>query len=166
MPLNKKLSEKLRYWNTLIDKCCVVSLTVGGEELIGKLYTVDPIDQSVILLQRSENESDVQVVIIPGSNIESVVLSEENPHHSESIDTAILSPKQYSETVDSDRKLKILEWFKKNRFPVEEDGEEIVVAGSVRIAQPFTVNSCSGTNPVVIQRIKQSLQSFEKFISS
>ena len=165
MPLNKKMREKLLYWNTLIDKCCVVSMTVG-EELIGKLYTVDPIDQSIILLQRSENESDIQVVIIPGSNIENVALNEENLHHLDSIDTAILSPKQCSEKVDSDRKLKILEWFKKNRFPVEEDGEEIVVAGSVRITQPFTLNSCSGTNPVVIQRIKQSLQSFEKFISS
>jgi hypothetical protein len=50
-----------------------------------------------------------------------------------------------------------------NRMPCEWEGKTIVVMDAVRIAPPYTSDSCSGGNPTQLSRVRKMVAPFAQY---
>ncbi|XP_047433712.1 gem-associated protein 6 [Mugil cephalus] len=129
------------------------------EELRGWLLTVDPVSASMVLVTFKEDGASVRVVM--GHAVEEVeVLQEADEETAERLRTAFLP--QNSPSLDPDevrtKRGTVLRWLQQNRVPVEEDGDELRVAGVLTITAPFRPEDCCSSNQIILDRIQKLIQ--------
>lgn len=64
-----------------------------------------------------------------------------------------LDPKLLRQRRDAVRR-----WLQENRIPVEEEGEELKVAGVLTIAAPYSTHDCRSSNQIILDRIQRLIQ--------
>ncbi|KAM4594166.1 gem-associated protein 6 [Fundulus diaphanus] len=129
------------------------------EEHRGWLLTVDPVSHSVVLLNFREDGASVRVVM--GHAVKHVeVLQEPDQEMAERLRSFFLPPNTLS--LDPEellrRRLTVCRWLQKNRLPVEEDGDELRVAGVLTIKAPYGPEDCCSSNQIILERIQRLVQ--------
>ncbi|XP_059186056.1 gem-associated protein 6 [Centropristis striata] len=131
-----------------------------NEEHQGWLLTVDPVSASMVLVNFQAESASVQVVM--GHAVEEVsVLQEADQETAERLRTAFLPPSPGGLDPDELRRRRgsMKRWLEKNRIPVQEEGEELRVAGVLTIAAPYRPEDCSSSNQIILDRIQKLIQS-------
>ncbi|MEQ2227045.1 hypothetical protein ILYODFUR_033640, partial [Ilyodon furcidens] len=128
------------------------------EEHRGWLLTVDPVSHSVVLVNFREDAASVRVVM--GHAVEHVeVLREADREMAERL-RCLLPTKTIS--LDPEelwrRRSSVCRWLQKNRVPVEEDGNELRVAGALTIKAPYGPEDCCSSNQIILDRIQRLIQ--------
>lgn len=59
------------------------------------------------------------------------------------------------------RKGDVQRWLEKNRVPVQEEGEDLRVAGVLTITAPYGPENCISSNQIVLDRIQRLFRSLE-----
>ncbi|XP_017295830.1 gem-associated protein 6 [Kryptolebias marmoratus] len=157
MQCNWLLSGPL-HWFRFVDK--QVRVKAGkDEEHLGWLLTVDPVSASVVLLNFREDAALVHVVV--GHSVKNVeVLQEPDPEMTERLrsfflplTTPILDPEELRH-----RRARVRQWLKKNWLPVDEDRDELRVAGVLTITAPYRPEDCCSSNQIILDRIQKLIQ--------
>lgn len=146
-------------WIRYVNK--QVSVKAGNdEEHRGWLLTVDPVSASLVLVTfREEGGPAVQVVM--GHAVEEVqVLQEADEEVTERLKTAFLPPRTCRLDAEELRSRKggVRSWLEKNRIPVEEDRDQLRVAGVLTISAPFGPEDCFSSNQIILDRIQKLIQ--------
>ncbi|XP_071328358.1 gem-associated protein 6 [Trachinotus anak] len=130
------------------------------EEHCGWLLTVDPVSASLVLVDfREDGGTSVQVVM--GHAVENVrVLQEADEEISDRLRTSFLPPRTCSLNPEELRRRRedIQSWLEKNRVPVEEEGDELRVAGVLTIRAPYRPQDCCSSNQIILDRIQKLIQ--------
>ena len=134
-----------------------------GTSVSGGLLAVDPVSDTAVLVELA-GEGDLatqNIVIVPLVNWESLqvldssqsmqervraVRGETAPRHS-------LSPSQLASV-----RAQTVAWLRRNGLPVEVEGEEVVIAGMVRLEPPYSPDSCQADNEIVLNRVSTILR--------
>ncbi|XP_010749572.1 gem-associated protein 6 [Larimichthys crocea] len=127
------------------------------EEHRGWLLTVDPVSASLVLVDFRE-EGGVSVQVVMGHAVEEVeVLQEADEETAERLQTSFLPPR--TRMMDSEelrrRRGAVRGLLEKNRVPVEEEGEELKVAGVLIITAPYRPEDCCSSNQIILDRIQK-----------
>ncbi|XP_068438490.1 gem-associated protein 6 [Clinocottus analis] len=146
-------------WMRYVNK--QVKVKAGkDEERRGWLLTVDPVSASLVLVDFGE-EGRACVQVVMGHAVEDVeVLQEADDETTERLQTSFLPPETRSlDPAELSRRRGVLrKWLEKNRFPVEEDGDELKVAGVLTIAAPYGPDDCRSANQIILDRIQKLIQ--------
>ncbi|KAK9527517.1 hypothetical protein VZT92_014074 [Zoarces viviparus] len=147
-------------WMRYVNK--QVKVKAGkDEERRGWLLTVDPVSASLVLVNFGEEEGRASVQVVMGHAVEEVeVLQEADEETTERLRTSFLPPE--TRTLDPAelrrRRGGVRRWLEKNRFPVEEEGEELKVAGVLTITAPYGPEDCCSSNQIILDRIQKLIQ--------
>lgn len=100
--------------------------------------------------------------VVMGHAVEEVeVLQEADEETTERLQTSFLPPRTCK--LDPDelkrRKAGVRRWLEKNRVPVEEEGDELRVAGVLTITAPYGPEDCCSSNQIILDRIQKLIQS-------
>lgn len=57
-------------------------------------------------------------------------------------------------------------WLLKNQVPVEEEGDDLRVAGVLTIAAPYRPQDCCSSNQIILDRIQKLIQNLETDLAS
>lgn len=116
---------------------------------------------SLVLVNfREEGGASVQVVM--GHAVEEVeVLQEADEETTERLETSFLPPR--TRRLDPEERRSrmgcVRKWLEKNRIPVEEEGNELRVAGVLTITAPYGPEDCCSSNQIILDRIQKLIQS-------
>ncbi|GAA6234532.1 gem-associated protein 6 [Lates japonicus] len=146
-------------WIRYVNK--QVTVKAGkDEEHRGWLLTVDPVSASLVLVDfREDGGTSVQVVM--GHAVEEVqVLQEADEETADRLRTSFMSLRTCS--LDPEelrmRRRGVRSWLEKNRVPVEEEGDELRVAGVLTIRAPYGPEDCFSSNQTVLDRVQRLIQ--------
>lgn len=169
--LHPIFSQDPSQWVKLLhQKVCVYS--DDGNKHEGWVYTIDPVSQSIVLLQHNnvddnDNNSEqiltINMNIIVGSSIDRIEqLSLELSKNSnvKYLCNRLFRPKSsvglgQEELLKRREKLKC--WLLKHRLPVQiggSDGQSLVVADVLVIQSPFLEDNCLSTNEIILSKIR------------
>nr|XP_057934948.1 gem-associated protein 6 [Doryrhamphus excisus] len=150
-------------WTSYVNKH--VKVTAGkDDEFDGWLLTVDPVSASLVLVKfNTAGRASVQVVM--GHAVQQVeVLQEADQTTAEHLQSLFLPPQpgglEPQERLR--RRSRVRQWLEKNRIPVEEQGEELKVAGALTIASPYGCDDCSSSNEIILDRIQKLLRHLDE----
>ncbi|XP_029285885.1 gem-associated protein 6 [Cottoperca gobio] len=135
------------------------------EERCGWLLTVDPVSASLVLVNFKE-EGGASVQVVMGHAVEEVeVLREADDETTERLQTSFLPSKTRRLDPEELRKRRggVRGWLEKNRIPVEEEGDELRVAGVLTITAPYGPEDCCSSNQIILDRIQKLIQSVIQF---
>ncbi|KAI3352717.1 hypothetical protein L3Q82_020171 [Scortum barcoo] len=146
-------------WISYVNKQVKVKAGKDAEHR-GWLMTVDPVSSSLVLVTfREGGGASVQVVM--GHAVEEVqVLQEADEETTERLQASFLSPQtcRLDQEELGRRRAAARSWLEKNRVPVEEQGEEIRVAGVLTVAAPYRPEDCRSSNQIILDRIQKLIQ--------
>jgi len=138
--------------------------TNDGDQHSGYVYTVDPVSESLVLIQCQEGESvpttkfSMKIIMRPSVKEVSVTLGpDENVKQwfaSLFRDKAAVA---LSAQELMSRRDKLKEWLEKNRIPVSisgQDQQSLSVFEALVIRPPYNENSCLSTNEIILLRVK------------
>ncbi|KAM4750663.1 gem-associated protein 6 [Anableps anableps] len=146
-------------WLRCVHRQVKVKAGKQGEEHRGWLLTVDPVSHSVVLVNFREDGASVRVVL--GHAVEHVeVLQEADPDMEERLQSFFLPPQTLSLDPEELRRRRsgVCGWLQKNRVPVEEDGNELRVAGVLTIRAPYRAEDCCSSNQIILDRIQKLIR--------
>ncbi|XP_078100989.1 gem-associated protein 6 [Sander vitreus] len=135
------------------------------EEHRGWLLTVDPVSASLVLVNFQDQEvgggrASVQVVM--GHAVQEVqVLQEADQETMERLQSSFLPPRSRPLSPEQlrQRRAGVRRWLEQNRVPVQEDGEELLVAGVLTITAPYGPEDCCSSNQIILDRVQRLIQS-------
>ncbi|XP_069385742.1 gem-associated protein 6 [Paralichthys olivaceus] len=146
-------------WTRYVNK--QVKVKAGkDEERRGILITVDPVSASLVLVDFRE-DGGTSVHVVMGHAVEEVqVLQDADEETIDRLRASFLPQRTCS--LDSEELLRrrggVRRWLEKNRVPVEEEGEELKVAGVLTIRAPYGHEDCSSSNQIILDRIQRLIQ--------
>ncbi|XP_062244409.1 gem-associated protein 6 [Platichthys flesus] len=131
------------------------------EERRGYLITVDPVTASLVLVDFRE-DGGTSVHVVMGHAVEEVEVLQDADEATIELLRASFLPPQRTCSLDSEELLRrrggVRSWLEKNRVPVEEEGEELKVAGVLTIRAPYGPEDCSSSNQIILDRIQRLIQ--------
>lgn len=144
-------------------------LTLDGQLHSGWVYTIDPVSQSVTLLQFTGRQHDNKIKhvdVILGHFVQSIQVIDDNTEAHSSLMDALFKPAACHtdnlSTVEMRRRRdRVKKYLADSRVPVElstENGDVISVGGVLFIHPPYTVDCCFSTNEIILGRIQKLLQ--------
>ncbi|XP_014604527.1 PREDICTED: gem-associated protein 6-like [Polistes canadensis] len=157
-----KFSHNIYKNNPLLFKSYIgreVKITADNSLYTGIVYTVDPVSESVVLLQtKEENHHNLKLVF--GHAIKNIELTEQ-------AETSLpelfqLSTNQLSLPDIKKRKNIVKEYLLKSRFPVIDIDDILYIEDSVSIKPPYDAEHCVSTNVIVLNRIQDILRSIKE----
>lgn len=150
-------------WIKWVDHEVQVS-TEDGEVHVGHVYTVDPVSESIVLINHAdvslEASPRMSLKLLMGASVTDVKLISDgteavkhrfNHLFRPAVDT-ILNDEELNR-----RKMNLKSWLEKNRLPVALGGtgwQYLTVADALTIQPPYTEDSCISTNEIVLSRIQ------------
>jgi len=152
-------------WMDLVH--CFVSIDIkGGKNLKGHVYTIDPVSESVVLVNFQEESSSTNIsvdVVMKDS-----VLDIEKIHNADEKVKKICSSlfrenvhAEFSESEVIAKRDKLKSWLEKNRFPVsvsKSDDNVLQISDALMIQPPYTDQSCLSTNEIILYRVQQLIK--------
>lgn len=147
-------------WMRYVNK--QVKVKAGkDEERRGWLLTVDPVSASLVLVNFKE-DGGASVQVVMGHAVEEVeVLQEADEETTQRLQSSFLPAKTRRLDPEELRKRRagVRSWLEKNRIPVEEEGDELRVAGVLTITPPYGPEDCCSSNQIILDRIQKLIQS-------
>ena len=160
-PIFKKDPEE---WMKYVHKEVCVSTTQGAEHT-GWVYTIDPVSETVVLVQfdnTGENQTKLEMII--GHAVQSIrVLNDDVEAHREELEKLFQTEGMLSLTPEELQKKRQLvkSWLLKNRMPVEvsgSNGEVLSISDALFIEPPYGPQNCRSTNEIILGRIQGLLK--------
>ncbi|XP_029159764.1 gem-associated protein 6-like [Nylanderia fulva] len=128
-----------------------VKITTKDEDIIGTIYTVDPVSESFVLLQ-SDTTMQHRLKIIFNHAIKNIeVISE-----TKKILPELFLPEKLSQEVVK-RKGIVLQLLLDNRFPVKEENDVLMIEDTVSIEPPYYPENCTCSNSIILTKIQNIL---------
>lgn len=149
-----------QHWHEFVNhEVCVTNR--DQQRFEGRVFTVDPVSASVVLLSVQENERP-SVRVILGHAVTDVQILRRGTEETERQMKSIFLPDRAqllsAEELKSRRESLRL-WLEKNRVPVTEDGEVLRVADALTISAPYGPGDCSSSNEIILARIQSLVES-------
>ncbi|XP_074554770.1 gem-associated protein 6 [Halichoeres trimaculatus] len=158
MPCDWPLLGPLQ-WIRYVNK--QVKVKAGrDQEHRGWLLTVDPVSASLVLVTFKE-QGGTSVQVVMGHAVEEVqILQEADQETTQRLQNSFLPPSacRLDLKEQTARKGQVRLWLEKNRVPVEEEGEELRVAGVLTITAPYGPDNCYSSNQIILDRIQKLIQ--------
>lgn len=141
-----------------------------GEELYGWVYTVDPVSHTIVIA-KDRDVSDHEklgcdsslVVFVMRKAVRELRILETTRKEPEWLKNFAEKEKQdYTDEELQKRRASLIDWLNKNRVPIIDDSPEsevVKVLGGLVIEPPYDVDSCKGTNEIVLDRIRKLISS-------
>ncbi|CAK6982665.1 gem-associated protein 6%2C partial [Scomber scombrus] len=132
------------------------------EELRGWLLTVDPVTASLVLVDFGDvGGSSVRVVM--GHAVQQVeVLQDADEEMALRLQAVFTPPQTRSLDLDPEqlrrRRDRVRVWLEKNRVPVQEDGDQLTVAGALILSAPYGPDDCCSANQIILDRVQRLLR--------
>ncbi|XP_029663482.1 gem-associated protein 6-like isoform X2 [Formica exsecta] len=118
----------------------------------GTVYTVDPVSESIVLLQ-SGTSTQYRLKIIFNHAIKNIeVISK-----TKKIVPELFQPAKLSQATVTKRKDIIIQLLLDNRFPVKEENDVLLIEDTVSIEPPYYPENCTCTNSIILTRIQNIL---------
>ncbi|EFN79897.1 gem-associated protein 6 [Harpegnathos saltator] len=134
-----------------------VKITMKDEDVhCGIVYTIDPVSESVVLLQPKE-PTTYSLKIVSGHSVKNIeIISAE-----ERIVPELFLPSctNFSQAAITNRKNTIKQLFLENRFSVKEEGDILKIEDTVTVEPPYYPQNCKCTNSIILSRIQNILMS-------
>lgn len=126
-------------------------VTIDDKKLVGTVYTIDPVSESVILVTQKDDKTCMDIVL--GHAVKSLVIKSSTVQHEpEDLFTSV-AVKIKKEEVEL-RKHKLKNWLCRNRIPVKEDGELLRVKDALVIHPPYGKEQCLSGNEIILGRVQ------------
>lgn len=168
--LSANPSDLLRYLNKKVKIVSKLSKSFEGD-----VFTIDPITLSFVIIS-SSNKTLLydRIIFVIGDHISSINIIDHHNENKEEIRSTMenfitsianISNNNYDKLGEEDlsqRKRKMIAWFKGNQIPVEEKGECVVVGGMVEITPPYDQHSCMCSNPIVLGKFQKMTAQIEE----
>ncbi|XP_059903895.1 gem-associated protein 6 [Gadus macrocephalus] len=146
-----------RDWEHYVNKQVTVTAH-GQQQHRGWLHTVDPVTASVVLVQLGGAAGGCSVSVVMGHAVEQVeVVGEADEETAMRLSSLFRSeaPELRGSVEDVKRRREELRgWLQQNRVPVEEVGEDLLVAGVLTVRPPYAEQDCFSSNQMVLARIQ------------
>ncbi|XP_042247470.1 gem-associated protein 6 [Thunnus albacares] len=132
------------------------------EELCGWLLTVDPVSASLVMVDFGE-VGGASVRVVMGHAVQQVeVLQDADEETARRLQAVFTPPETRGLDLDPEqlrrRRDCVRRWLEKNRVPVQEDGEQLMVAGALTLAAPYRPEDCSSSNQIILDRVQRLLR--------
>ncbi|XP_060600515.1 gem-associated protein 6-like [Ruditapes philippinarum] len=126
-----------------------------GAECCGYVYTIDPVSETFVLVNFSNDKTSLQLVL-KHAVTSITVLSEDVELYKQKLDNLFRFKSQESlSEEDLKRRQNIVKsWLLKNRLPVEINGELLNVAEALVIQPPYGSENCVSTNEIILGKIQ------------
>ncbi|XP_066603773.1 gem-associated protein 6-like [Prorops nasuta] len=119
----------------------------------GIVYTVDPVSESIVLIQCEGLEKE-RLRVILGHTIKNIKVFTEEQIIPELFSSAL---ENIPRSVLIERKNKLKTILINNRFPVTERNDTLYIQDIVSIEPPYKFENCICTNSIVLNRIQKIL---------
>ncbi|XP_011858198.1 PREDICTED: gem-associated protein 6-like [Vollenhovia emeryi] len=120
----------------------------------GVVYTVDPVSESVVLLQ-AETSTQYHLKIIFNHAIKNIEVTSEAEVLVPELFS--LSPANLSEVTVTKRKNIVMQLLLDNRFPVKEEDDILFIEDTVSIKPPYYPENCNCTNSIILNKVQSIL---------
>ncbi|XP_038072774.1 gem-associated protein 6-like [Patiria miniata] len=151
-------------WRSLVSKKVDV-ISKDSKRHTGWIFTVDPVSQSIVLVEFPDDQRAVTEVIM-GHAIHSVTLvSEPTPQCLDRLNRLFQSSHQHNELSEEEisrRKTDLKQWLEKHHIPVTlsgDKGELLSIAGALYVEPPYGLENCVSANEIILARVQALIQS-------
>lgn len=131
--------------------------TETGEICSGIVYTVDPVSESVVLIQLGEK---MRLKLILGHAIKNVEVTKKCDLELPELFMNLQLKKMSRSTIE-ERKRTVKELFAKNRLQVKENKDVLTVENVATINPPYEPENCMSSNSIVLARIQALLSQIQ-----
>ena len=144
----------------------IIFFTFRGTDVMGGLIAIDPVTDSAMLVTNINDEvnniSQASVTIVPFVDWTSLAVIDGSENIKSKLKQLVtehtdkkhnLTPEQLKE-----KQQKIKMHLAQYGLETKIDGDNLIIADIVIVVPPFTAEECSGTNEIVLGKIKKLLQ--------
>lgn len=124
--------------------------TVEGDIHRGTLYTIDPVSESVVLINKHEEKLSMDIIM--GHAVKSLQMKKSPDVAPE--DSFLSEDKEVSPGEIENRRERLVRWLEKNRTPVEADGQILRIGNAVEIRPPYGIDNCFSSNEIILDRLQ------------
>lgn len=127
-----------------------------GEEKCGYVYTIDPVSETLVVVNFSEDDQPIIDLVMQPAISSVTVLSEDVEVNKHKLDN-LFRPAGHNKLAEEDvsrRQVSVKSWLQKNRLPVEVSGEILTVAEALVIQPPYQAENCICTNEIILGKIQ------------
>ncbi|KAK3533319.1 hypothetical protein QTP70_016036 [Hemibagrus guttatus] len=126
----------------------------------GRVYTVDPVSASLVLVT-FEEKRNASVRVISGHAVSDVQLLRPGDEDTEKKMRSLFTPagcQEFSTEELEERKKNLRAWLEKNLIPVMEEGDVLRVANVLTISAPYGPEQCSSSNEIILARVQSLVE--------
>eukprot|EP00058_Branchiostoma_floridae_P024604 XP_002610094.1 hypothetical protein BRAFLDRAFT_60087 [Branchiostoma floridae] len=151
------------FWRSHVYKEVEIT-TVDGRKHRGWVYTVDPVSESVVLVQFEEDRKKTVEMVMGHAMKGIIVVNEDIDCHKEELDHIFITADdtRFSKQDLETRRDELKQWLEKNRLPVKvsgKEGELLSISDALVIEPPYSAESCRSTNEIILGRIQALIRS-------
>nr|XP_003199591.3 gem-associated protein 6 [Danio rerio] len=150
-----------RQWQEFINQEVCVSAR-DQHSFTGRVFTVDPVSASVVLVSLDEAERPAVTLVLGHAVSDVQVLSAGSEQTLSRMRSVFLQTHTPTHTLSADelqrRRESVRRWLQDNRIPVQEDGELLRVAHALTISAPYRPGDCSCANQIILARVQSLLE--------
>ncbi|XP_046833178.1 gem-associated protein 6-like [Vespa crabro] len=160
---SNKFSHSIYKNNPLLFKSYVGKeakvTTDNGSIHTGIVYTVDPVSESIVLLQIKEDDhQNLQIVF--GHAIKNIELTTQTETPLPELFQVSINQLSLADIIK--RKNIVKQYLLENRFPVTDTNDILYIEDSVSIKPPYDAEHCISTNTIILNRIQNILRSIKE----
>ncbi|XP_053996463.1 gem-associated protein 6-like [Hylaeus anthracinus] len=126
--------------------------TVDGTTISGVVYTVDPVSESVVLLQTSQEN---RLKIVFGHAIKNIKIDSDKPCKLPEL--FINTPRNLPQSSLEERRNVVIKMLQKNRFSVKKEEDILTIENVLSIKPPYEPNDCICSNSIILGKIQNLL---------
>ncbi|XP_014238819.1 gem-associated protein 6-like [Trichogramma pretiosum] len=130
----------------------VTLTTEDGNVHIGIVYTIDPVSESVVLMQSKGGEDAMLMKIIMRSAIKSIDCSFENEMPLPEMFVTPIEKMSKEELLE--RRNSVFKLLTDSQFPVTEENGILLIEDTVRIEPPYRPENCICLNSTILSRMQ------------
>ncbi|XP_034174257.1 gem-associated protein 6 [Osmia lignaria lignaria] len=127
-------------------------LTEDGTTSSGVVYTVDPVSESVVLLQDCQQD---HLKIVFGHAIKNIEICMDKP--CDLPELFMNAPTNILRSTLEERKNAVIKILRENRFDVKEESDILTVENVLSIKPPYEPTDCICANSIILGRIQNLL---------
>jgi len=145
---------------------------LDGSRVTGRVYTVDPITASVVLIEFDGAKNPTMLQVLPGDSIKSIseleMTNEAEASTSEALNawmgglfggsTEVGGGQADAQALERRREA-LSAWFTRNHIPVTSNANgSLSIFDAVRIVTPYTAEQCYCDNALVLNKVRKLVE--------
>jgi len=150
-------------WINLVH-CNVAIETKDGDVQTGYVYTVDPVSESLVLVDNFDKDttltSDISLKIIMRDSVVNINVIQNADDKIKNCFNRLFREQSHIELSPEElehRKCRLKTWLEKNRIPVtmsSDDEQSLRISDALIIRPPYTEHNCLSTNEIILLRVQ------------